>query len=321
MKIILKLVQFLFKFLSSIFSKLGATYTYNKIFKILMKYKIISILYNPLRIIFTNIIFIFKFISAIIAVLSLFNISLLYYNFDPVNESINFISDIIIWIRNYISKWFINEEDDEIPEPLEINKRRSRKEIKIIEKSVQSHNYWVIPTMLIGYGLIYYYNPNINLNEILDPLIYKIEMNIPDTFPTTFIMGTFIYKFITISITYITGYNLTNDENLPKDKPSSEDEPFALLTNRDKENLQNCLVMKGDKVLYENKTSSPTLSLSENEQDDINSLFPKDDEKTPKPSTSQLPEIRPSIGENPFKKTKILEKGVIKADEVHIEEW
>jgi len=313
MKIILKLVQFLFKIIATIFSKLGATYTYNKLFKRLMRYKIISILYKPLRYLFSNIIFIFKFISAIIAVLSLFNISLLYYNFDPVNESINFISDIIIWIRNYISKWFINEEDDEIPEPLEINKRRSRKEIKIIEKSVQSHNYWVIPTMLIGYGLIYYYNPNINLNEILDPLIYKIEMNIPDTFPTTFVMGTFIYKFITISITYITGYNLTNDE--PKDNPpkenkdESEDGP-SFLTEWERNRLSKEQLINYNKIISgkEKVHYSPTDNVSEDEQDIINSLFPKDDEKTPKPSTSQLPEIRPLIPENSFKKTKILEK-------------
>ena len=287
-----------------------------------MKYKIISILYNPLRIIFTNIIFIFKFISAIIAVLSLFNISLLYYNFDPVNESINLISDIINWIRNYISKWFIDEDDDYIPEPLEINKKGYRKEIKTIEKSVQSHNYWVIPVMIMFYGFIYYLNPHVNIEDSINPILNQIEDKFPENFPTTFIMGAFIHKLISVVISYCIENELTNNDNLPKDKPSSEDGP-SFLTEWERNRLSKEQLISYNKIISgkEKVHYSPTDNVSEDEQDIINSLFPKDDEKTPKPSTSQLPEIRPSIGENPFKKTKILEKGVIKADEVHIEEW
>jgi hypothetical protein len=54
---ILKFIQFLFKFLATIFSKLGAQYTYTKLFKSLMKYKIISILYDLIKFIKIAILF------------------------------------------------------------------------------------------------------------------------------------------------------------------------------------------------------------------------------------------------------------------------
>lgn len=77
MKLTLKILKFFFKSLATIFSKIGAKYTYTKLFKYLMKYKIISIIYRPLKYIFNNIIYLIKLTSAIIAILSLFNISLI----------------------------------------------------------------------------------------------------------------------------------------------------------------------------------------------------------------------------------------------------
>jgi hypothetical protein len=95
MKILLKFLQYIFKFLASMFYKLGAQYTYTKLYKYLMKYKFISIIYKPLKFIFKNIIYFIKLSSAIIAILSLLNISLFYYNLYIIDEAISYINNII----------------------------------------------------------------------------------------------------------------------------------------------------------------------------------------------------------------------------------
>jgi hypothetical protein len=88
---ILKFFQYIFKFLASIFSKLGAQYSYTKLIRYLMRYKLISILWKPLKYVLSNLIYFIKLAGAIMAILSLFNISLLYYNFDILTE----VNDII----------------------------------------------------------------------------------------------------------------------------------------------------------------------------------------------------------------------------------
>lgn len=83
---------------------MDAQYTYTKLYKYLMKYKFISIIYKPLKFIFNNVIYFIKLSSAIIAILSLFNISLFYYNFDIIDEITNYINDIIGYIKKIISR-------------------------------------------------------------------------------------------------------------------------------------------------------------------------------------------------------------------------
>jgi len=73
MKIILKYIQFTFKFLTSVFYKIGAQHTYNKFFKFFMKYRFFFINYKTLKLIFTNFRDFIELASAIIAVFSLFN--------------------------------------------------------------------------------------------------------------------------------------------------------------------------------------------------------------------------------------------------------
>jgi len=185
-----------------------------------MKYKIISLIYKPLKFILSNLILFIKLATAIIAILSLSNISIIYCNFDIMNETNNYIINIINYIKKIISEWFSNEEDDEISEPKDF--LSNRKEIKVIDKTIQqsSNSYWILPLMILGYATIYYYNPYSNLEEILEPVLNKIDSKISYKDPTVFITGTIIYKFITVSITYITGYDL----NIFKgDDPSEED--------------------------------------------------------------------------------------------------
>jgi predicted PurR-regulated permease PerM len=109
-----------------------------------MKYKFLSIIYKPMKYIFNNIIYLIKLSSTIITILSLFNISSIYYSFDIIEEFTNLIDNIINYIKNLINKWLYKE--DETPEPIEI--LHYRKEIKVIEKSIQK-----IPKIHIGYYL------------------------------------------------------------------------------------------------------------------------------------------------------------------------
>jgi hypothetical protein len=59
--------------------------------------------------------------------------------------------------------------------------------------------------MIIGYATIYYYNPHLKLDDILEPVLNKIENKLPIEYPTVFVSGIFTYKFITIALSYLTG--------------------------------------------------------------------------------------------------------------------
>lgn len=163
--------------------------------------------------------------------------------------------------------------------------------------------------MIIGYGVMYYYNPHINLDEILEPLLNKIDVKMPENFPITFVAGTFIYKFITISISYFTGDNL----NIFTDKGDS-------LSDEDRKNIKEIINNYKNASCY-----SPTNDLSLEEQEDVNTLFPKDDEQTPKASNSNLPEStsyenRPLMLENPYNKVKGMQQFDSKSIEIKLEE-
>jgi hypothetical protein len=308
MKIFFKILQYTFKFLASIFSKLGAQYTYTKLYKYLMRYKLYSIIYKPLKFIFNNIIYLIKLSSAIIAILSLFNISLFYYNFDAIDSINDLINEVINYIKALYKKWISDDEDEEITEPIDFF--HYRKDIKVIEKSIQqssNSSYWILPLMIIGGTVLYFYNPHINLEEIINPAISKIEAKLPENFPITFVTGTFIYKFITISITYITGYKLTDDDD-------NSDRPQFNATYR--EDLNYLRSFKPKEV---NKTYSPTDELSNEEKDEIAAYFSKEEEDTPKASASNLPNCPPYI-ENPFKKIKIIPYSQ-NSSEIRIEDW
>lgn len=96
---ILKFLQFTFKFLASFFSKIGAKYTYTKLYKYFMKYKLIYIFYKPLKYIISNFIYFIKLASAIITIFSLFNLSIIYFDFDILNETYNIINKVIKYIK------------------------------------------------------------------------------------------------------------------------------------------------------------------------------------------------------------------------------
>jgi len=307
MKILLKLLQYILKFLASILSKLGAQYTYTKLYKRLMKYKFIFIIYKPLMFIFSNIIYFIKLSSVIIAIFSLFNISLFYYNFDVINEVNDLIMSIINWFKALLSKWFSNDEE-EISEPVDFFTTKKRKEFKVIEKTIQqasNNSYWVLPLMIIGYGALYYYNPHINLELFINPVVSKIEDQIPENLPITFITGTFIYKFITVSISYVTGYNFIEHT---EDEPKSNEDDTKPIENYDLTSTARNDFINKDKSRY-----SPIDSLSLREQAEFEAYFPKieDDMQTPKASVSKLPETTssentPLMKENPFNKIKII---------------
>lgn len=212
----LKLLQFFFKTLAYALSKIAAKNTYYKLYKYFMKYKIISILYNPFKIIFNNLIFTLKIIGTILSIFSLFNLSLLHFNYDLIDEIKNYINEIIKWIRNLYSQWFEREEE-EIYEPKEFLNFKSRKEIKAIEKTIANSNqYWVIPFIIIGGVALFCFNPDIN--GILNPIITKIEDKMPVNYGAV-ISGIFTYKFITFTFSKITGFKLGNDN--PDDNPDN----------------------------------------------------------------------------------------------------
>jgi hypothetical protein len=99
MKIILKFIQFTFKTLAAIFSKIAAKYTYTKLWKYFMKYKILFVIYKPLKYIFTNFLYFIKLASAILAIFSLFNLSIIYYDYDILNEINDLVNKAIRYIR------------------------------------------------------------------------------------------------------------------------------------------------------------------------------------------------------------------------------
>lgn len=144
--------------------------------------------------------------------------------------------------------------------------------------------------MIEGYGAIYYFNPSLNVEEIINPVISKFEDKIPSNYVTTFVTGTFIYKFITVSISYITGYKLN---------------PFTgdgdSLSDEDRKNIREIISnYKGVSNYY------PTESLADAKEDYETLFLKEDDLNTPKASNSKLPEPinyenRPLMEENPFK--------------------
>nr|YP_010137132.1 hypothetical protein KYW48_mgp11 [Tylopilus plumbeoviolaceoides]QWM97171.1 hypothetical protein [Tylopilus plumbeoviolaceoides] len=322
MKTFLKIIQYILKFIAYILYKVSAKYTYTKIFKQLMKYKIISLIYKPLKLIFTNFLYLFKLITAIIVVLSLFNVSLIYYNFDIIDEATNIINSIINWFKTLYFTWFPNEDIEDIPEPKDflINKKES----KIIEKSVQhsKNNYWIIPLIIIGYGAIYYYNPQ--LMETLQPILNKTDEILPDKTISISIVGIFIYKGLIFAITHLTGYDL--NIFIGDDKPSEEDltqgienqfrndsdsEPLLLTDNERRaiEAYQRSIKDQWEAERNNRERSfSPTNNLDTKYLDEIKELFPKEDDlESPKASTSKLTNInenRPINVSNPIKKVK-----------------
>ena len=160
MKLILKLIQHLLKFLAAIFSKIGAQHTYTKLWKYFMKYKFLSLIYKPLKYLFTNFIYFIKLASAILAIFSIFNISIIYYDFDILNEINDLFNKVIRYIRTLWFKWFSNEDIDEIEDPVDFF--QYKKETKAMKKAVEqspNNSYWIIPLMIIIPIAFYYFNP------------------------------------------------------------------------------------------------------------------------------------------------------------------
>jgi hypothetical protein len=206
----LKLIQYILKIIASIISKIAAQHTYIKLWKYFMKFKIIFIIYKPLKNLFTNFIYLIKLAGAIIAVFSLFNISIIYYDYDILNEINDLVNKAIRYIRLLYNKWFGIEDIDEIEDPIDFF--QYKKEVKVIDKVANqfpNNSYWIIPLMLTIPILYYYFNPQININEIIEPVIEpitnKIEKYLPKEYFTIFVGCTFIHKFIIIGISYLTG--------------------------------------------------------------------------------------------------------------------
>ena len=95
----IKFLQYLLKFIAAIFSKIAAQHTYTKLWKYFMKYKIFFVIYKPLKYLFTNFIYFIKLASAILAIFSLFNLSIIYYDYDILNEINTLVNNIIKYIR------------------------------------------------------------------------------------------------------------------------------------------------------------------------------------------------------------------------------
>jgi len=323
MKLILKFIQFTFKTLASIFSKIGANYTYTKLWKYFMKYKILFIIYKPLKYLFTNFIYFIKLSSAILAIFSLFNLSIIYYDYDILNEINILVNKVIKYIRLLWFKWFSNEDIEDIEDPIDFF--QYKKEAKAIDKVVNqspNNSYWIIPLMLAIPILFYYFNPQTNINEIIEPvinpIIEKVEEYLPKEYATVFISGTIIYKFIIISISNITGYdlNIFTDDN-----PKPDDSKFTSgIVSEYKKDLQELLNKRENNY-------SPIDKLSSEEKEEYESLFGKEDNlETPKASSSKLPETisdKPEILmiENPYKKIGKYDKSIIDSTKVKTEDW
>ena len=169
----------------------------------------------------------------------------------------------------------------------------------------------------------YYFNPQVNINEIIEPvinpIIEKVEEYLPKKYATVFISGTIIYKFIIISISNITGYdlNIFTDDN---PKPDNNNIKSGIIA----EYKKDLLIIKNKRDNY-----SPIDELSLEAKEEFESLFPKEEDllETPKASTSKLPETisnkpdMPMIGENPFNKKGKFEKSIIDSTKVKTEDW
>ena len=171
--------------------------------------------------------------------------------------------------------------------------------------------------------LYYYFNPQININEIIEPIIEptisKIEEYFPKGYATIFVSGTIIYNFITVTLSNITGYNLNI---FTDDNPKPDDSKFkSAIVSEYKKDLQE-LLNKRERSNYD---LADSLSLEAKEE--FESLFPMEDNlETPKASTSKLPETisdkneLPMI-ENPFKKMGKYDKSIIDSTKVKTEDW
>jgi hypothetical protein len=150
--------------------------------------------------------------------------------------------------------------------------------------------------MIITPILYYYFNPQININEIIEPIIEpitnKIEEYLPKKYFTIFISCTFIHKFIIIGLSYITkeDLNIFTDDN-----PKPDDSKFKSgIVSEYKKDLHE-LLNKRERSNY-----SPTDALSSEEKEEYESLFGKEDNlETPKASTSKLPETISNKNELP----------------------
>jgi hypothetical protein len=192
---------------------------------------------------------------------------------------------------------------------------------KAIEQN--PNNYWIIPIMIIIPIAFYYFSPQVNITETIDPIIEpisnKIEEYLPKEYFTIFISCTFIHKFIIIGLSYITkeDLNIFTDDN-----PKPDDSKFTSgIVSEYKKDLQEFLSTR------ERSNYSPTDGLSFKEKEEYESLFGKEDNlETPKASTSKLPETittkseLPMI-ENPFKKIGKYDKNIIDSTKVKTEDW
>lgn len=212
----------------------------------------------------------------------------------------------------------------DIDEPIDFF--QFKKDVKIVDKAVKqtpNNGYWIIPLMVITTAVLYYYNPQINISDTINPVIERIENYIPKEYATIFVTGTFIYKFITISISNITGYdlNIFSDDD-DKGFNSTYKKDLKYLLNKRK-NFDPVNDLTSDvKEEYERYFPDNLDNLTSEE---INKIFPENQE-TPKASTSKLPETisnkntLPMI-ENPFKKTFNYHKNDIDSKKVKIEDW
>ena len=194
---------------------------------------------------------------------------------------------------------------------------------KAIEQS-PNNSYWIIPLMIIAPIAFYYFNPQVNINEIIEPIIEpitnKIEEYLPKNYFTIFISCTFIHKFIIIGLSCITkeDLNIFTDDN-----PKPDDSKFkSAIVSEYKKDLQE-LLNKRERSNYD---LADSLSLEAKEE--FESLFPMEDNlETPKASTSKLPETisnkpdMPMIGENPFNKKGKFDKSIIDSTKVKTEDW
>jgi hypothetical protein len=175
--------------------------------------------------------------------------------------------------------------------------------------------------MIITPIAFYYFNPQVNINEIIEPVIEpisnKIEEYLPKEYFTIFISCTFIHKFIIIGLSYITkeDLNIFTDDN-----PKPDDSKFTSgIVSEYKRNLQE--------FLNKRNNYDPADSLSSEEKEEYESLFPMEDNlETPKASTSKLPETisdKPELPmiENPYKKIGKFDKNIIDSAKVKTEDW
>jgi hypothetical protein len=166
------------------------------------------------------------------------------------------------------------------------------------------------------------------MDGLIEPIFDKIPYNYE-----AFISGMFIYKFITIGLTY-TGLFSFTDVPKPKPKGPSRFEWFRKNYQPTEEEiaLANGTPYFRNADQSTNEISGTSDFRNENQSnDEINgSPFFRDvnlnesNDETPKIGTIALPETLnshyPQIGENPFRRIKVREYNNT-ASEIHIENW